>query len=875
MLVAESTHWDPDWLFTSTQYFRFRVRRTLDRVIEALVAEPRRIFSLECVFFPNMYWEARPQQREVFRQLANEGRLRFTGSGVTTPDTLLPEDESLLRDLLVGQEWLRSRGIAQEPRVLYLPDSFGHSPGTPSLLAAAGVPYAAVCRIDGMRFPGADWEPAAKFPRPGTSAAQLIAERTADFVWRGPDGSEVLSHWHTYGYSHGDLIGSGGLSRVLGLPTAWPDRRERHVARRIEGYIEQLSPLARTPYLLLAIGSDFVDPVPRLLELLDRWNDRGYERTGVWLVSAGIDDYLDLVSHHRDVLPTISLDPNPYWMGFYASRPGLKRACRDLGRRLVARDNELAKTALAGVEPSSRTKTEEMHAAAWWIAATSNHHDFVTGTAPDRVTDGEQLPWLRTALASTPWSDTGDAAIAGARAPHDQRREHPPCWARDGTHVTVTTADLTAVFDESLGGALVSLVDASGIERVSAPSLELRSYAESGGLWRMGNEFHGGRWAIGDRTTSHPAQITATTDAEGVRLSIRGALDGRPTEIVAEFGANDTSVRVRSSVTAPDRRTITLATHQSSPITNLLMHQPGGVVMRPLERWYRPTFWPLHSFAGAMPDSSARTHIAGLALAVAVPTALHASVTGCVEIVVARTATKEVAFGFVPVLAPAKGHERGTQVADIALQWLDRPDTAAVIAAGRKLLARVDRAAGRREPAWLVETTDPLIEVIAVKRADRGDGIVVRLRNWAAGGPSRAVALSLAAGSSAEIFAAGRADSRERDLDVLPVRDGAVRFETDRYLTTVRLLAEPCSSSDSRNPPSRCAYSDAKRGRRDCDQDPAPPWELGGDREHSCPHEDVEDGGRDQPHAGRQQVGAGRDARSHREEIHHRVGAEQ
>lgn len=367
VLVTESTHWDPDWLFTSKQYFRFRVRRTLDRVVDALLREPRRVFGLECAFFPNLYWEARPQQREAFRQLANAGRLRFTGSGVTTPDTLLPEDESLLRDLLLGQEWLRSRGIVQEPRVLYLPDSFGHSPGTPSLLAAAGVPYAAVCRIDGMRFPGADWEPATRFPRPGTSAARLIADRTADFVWRGPDGSEVLTHWHTYGYSHGDLIASAGLSRALGLPTAWPDRRERSVTRRIDGYIEQLSRLARTPYLLLAMGSDFADPVPRLVELLDRWNEKEYERTGVWLMSAGIDDYFDLVNHHRDDLPTLSLDPNPYWMGFYASRSGLKRACRDLGRRLVVQDNERARMALEGAGPPARASqaTEDPHAAAW------------------------------------------------------------------------------------------------------------------------------------------------------------------------------------------------------------------------------------------------------------------------------------------------------------------------------------------------------------------------------------------------------------------------------------------------------------------------------------------------------------------------------
>ncbi|MEP7382342.1 MAG: hypothetical protein ABI910_11680, partial [Gemmatimonadota bacterium] len=213
MVVTESSHWDPDWLFTSEQYFRWCVRRTLDRAIEALLLEPRRVFSVECAFFPAMYWQRRPERRALFRELVNEGRLRFTGSGVTTPDTLLPEEECLLRDLLIGQEWLRSRGMTQEPRVLYLPDSFGHSPGTPSLLAAAGVPYAAICRIDGMRFPAAEWEPATNFPRPGTSAALLTAAQTADFIWRGPDGSEVLTHWHAYGYGHGDLIASGGLSR--------------------------------------------------------------------------------------------------------------------------------------------------------------------------------------------------------------------------------------------------------------------------------------------------------------------------------------------------------------------------------------------------------------------------------------------------------------------------------------------------------------------------------------------------------------------------------------------------------------------------------------------------------------------------------------
>jgi len=114
---------------------------------------------------------------------------------------------------------------------------------------------------------------------------------------------------------------------------------------------------------LLAIGFDFVRPLPRLVELLNRWNDSSFVRTGVWLVNAGLDDYLDLVSHHRSALPTISLDPNPYWSGFYASRPTLKSTCKDLGRRLVSDDNERTRAAVvdsSGSDTARRPVSEQV-----------------------------------------------------------------------------------------------------------------------------------------------------------------------------------------------------------------------------------------------------------------------------------------------------------------------------------------------------------------------------------------------------------------------------------------------------------------------------------------------------------------------------------
>ncbi|MCD6123402.1 MAG: hypothetical protein J7K04_16335 [Spirochaetales bacterium] len=107
LIFSESSHWDSDWLFTLKEYFDRFVHHNLDKAIVELQREPRRVYSVECMFFLRRYWDHFPEQRENIRSLVNEGRLRLTSSGVTTADTLLPRPEAILRDLLIGQEWLR------------------------------------------------------------------------------------------------------------------------------------------------------------------------------------------------------------------------------------------------------------------------------------------------------------------------------------------------------------------------------------------------------------------------------------------------------------------------------------------------------------------------------------------------------------------------------------------------------------------------------------------------------------------------------------------------------------------------------------------------------------------------------------------------
>lgn len=797
LVVTESTHWDPNWLATSEEYFRLMVQPTLDRVLAELVAEPRRVFDVECVFYPAMYWDRRPEQRDTFRNLIHRGQLRFTGSGVTTPDTLLPEEELLLRDLLEGNEWLRARDLHPEPRVLYLPDSFGHSPGLPSLLRAAGVPYASICRIDGMRFPGAELESPTHFPVPGTSAATLTDAGTADFVWRAPDGAEVLAHWHAFGYGHGDLLASAGFTRAMGLPLAVPSRRPDKVAARITRYVDQLTSLSRTPYLLLSIGLDFTRPIPRLVDLLDTWNTDGYDRTGVWALNAGLDDYFDLIATHRDHLPTIDLDPNPYWTGFYATRPALKRRCRDLGRTLVEADHDAVVADLRGDAPDR--PRDLARSRAWWIAATTNHHDDVTGTSPDRVARAEQWPMLMEASGLAVSARTVTETTPALSATGVGHTDTGVRWRRERHLVHLDTPFHHAVFDEAAGGGLTSLTTLDGTSLLTAGSLTATAHRDRGGLWRMGMEFPGGAWDAVDSTRHHHGDVRVEIVDGGARVHVTTTLDRRPVHLVVVFSNTDDTVLVHTRVVARLWRTVTLELHHGVDTDSLTMDQPGGAVVRPLQRRYDPTFWPFHSWV--IVDDATRAD-RSMTLATAVPTALHAGPSRLVEVVVARNAPRELAWGIIPLLGPAAGHEPGFQTGDLAVRFRQGPSNAST---GRALQRLVDRFTGRPDPDRRVvrvaidapgddvaadgSAADVTVEVTAVKPAQRGEGTIVRLRRVGvpdAGAPPMA-RLELADDLATEIVSARRCDALERDHTVLEVDHGLVRLPVSDHLTTVRL----------------------------------------------------------------------------------------
>lgn len=766
LVFAESSHWDTNWLSTSEEYFHARVEPILDSVLAALGRDSTRVYCVESLFFLKLYWERRPDRRDQVRELFRRRQLRLLASSFTTPDTLLPHSETILRDFQLGHAWLREQGLPDAPGTAYFPDNFGHSPHLPTLMNAVGVQAVAITRIDGMYFVGADWRPKSRFPRAASTAAQLeTVHRSHDFIWHDDSGAELLCHWNAHTYFQGDMLAHKGIIRWAGRTFALPWRSARHIAKRIDGYQAQLAPFARTPYLLCPIGMDFNDPIEALPELLDRYNRERYPDTGTWAVLAGLDDHLALVNCHRALLPRLEADPNPYWMGCLATRPEVKQRTTRIARTLVLAEKL---SALRVIEP----QLEQALSEGWHTLVLSNHHDYIPGTSPDRVWNAEQRPWLDVAeLAS-------ERALGLAQLAHVPRAPAVVKGAVEvrsqGQTIHVRTPHYQLTLSRADGGCLTSF-DAGQGELLSGPGFELVAFDDEGGLWRLGHEYAGGRFEEVERSSERPAELRIDRGPGEVRITIASELGGERFVRTLICSADEPALRLKVAGVASPRSTVTCRFQTRLSPEDLVMDTVGGVITRPRERQFSPTFWAVPS---RLTLADGRT----LHALFDCPTAASFSPSGALEWIVARNALKERAFGCLPVLAhPIGGSNGDVQVHEAAL-----------FGAGELGPAR-----RQLELAWLpqshrdaVETAErlvrcdaPGVSVSAVKRSRGREGVTVRL--FCEQPPEAPVRLWLEGRTVRRALAC---DALERELHELPVDEhGRVELRVTSRLTSLRL----------------------------------------------------------------------------------------
>lgn len=179
--VISHTHWDREWHQTYQQY-RVKLIRFMDELLELLETTPAYTSFLldgQTIVLED-YLEIKPKSHYRISKLVEEGRL-IIGPWYIQPDEFIPSGESLVRNLLIGQQIGDEFGPSMQ--IGYLPDSFGQAAQIPQVLSGFGMNYALFWR----------------------GITNEETEKT-DFWWEGPDGSKVLATHLPLGYGNGRML---------------------------------------------------------------------------------------------------------------------------------------------------------------------------------------------------------------------------------------------------------------------------------------------------------------------------------------------------------------------------------------------------------------------------------------------------------------------------------------------------------------------------------------------------------------------------------------------------------------------------------------------------------------------------------------------
>jgi alpha-mannosidase len=377
MWMVSHFHYDPVWWTTQGQFTEARLvlpdedgalpdtRSAFDLVrlhLEKARRDADYKFVLAEVDYLKPHFDAHPEDRALVRSLLADGRLELVGGTYNEPNTNLTGAEVTIRNAVYGVGFQRGV-LGGDPRSAWMLDSFGHDPGFPGLMAAAGLTSSSWAR-----GPFHQWGP-------GDNAQMQFP---AEFEWLSPDGTGVLTAYMANHYGAG-----------------WRLHTTKDLASAEAAALEQfqsLSVVAATRNVMLPVGGDHVIPARWVTDIHRSWNAKY-----VWprFVTAIPREFFDAVRAEagapaagsgtapapgrRGITPQ-TRDMNPLYTGKDVSYIDTKQAHR-AGETAVSEGERLATLAwLAGREYPAAALDK-----AWRLLAYGAHHDAVTGTESDQV----------------------------------------------------------------------------------------------------------------------------------------------------------------------------------------------------------------------------------------------------------------------------------------------------------------------------------------------------------------------------------------------------------------------------------------------------------------------------------------------------------
>jgi alpha-mannosidase len=445
MWMISHFHYDPVWWDTQGEFTESRLLlpdshgqlpevRTAFELVALHLAhareDPDYKFVLAEIDYLKPYLDSHPEHRAELRRLIGDGRVEIVGGNYNEPNTNLTGAESTIRNAIYGLGYQRDVA-GGDPRTAWMLDVFGHDPGYPGLMAAAGLSESAWAR-----GPYHQWGPQR------TVGDNRRMQMRSEFEWLSPDGRGLLTSYMANHYGAG-----------------WSTHRAAGLAGAEQAALDEfrsLAPVAATRNVLLPVGADHVIPSRWVTAIHRDWNERY-----VWprFVTAIPREFFaavraDAADRGTWLVPQ-TRDMNPVYPGKDVSYIDTKQAQR--AAEVAVRDGELLATlawlAGAGYPAESLDK-------AWRQLVFGAHHDAITGTESDQVyldlLGGWREAWQRGEQARR--DAAGElAARADTTGPGDQALVvcNTLSWPRSG----LVTAELEF---PAPGPAWISLLDQSG-----------------------------------------------------------------------------------------------------------------------------------------------------------------------------------------------------------------------------------------------------------------------------------------------------------------------------------------------------------------------------------------------------------------------------
>lgn len=172
--VVGHSHLDTAWLWTMEETRR-KAARTVANAITLLKRYPDYRFIMSSALHLDWIKTDYPEVFQEVQALTSTGRFEPNGAAWVECDCNITDGESLIRQFLKGKTFLREN-LHFESDVFWLPDTFGYSAALPQIMKGCGVPYFLTTKLS--------WNDTNKFPY-------------ESFRWKGIDGSEVIVHFNT------------------------------------------------------------------------------------------------------------------------------------------------------------------------------------------------------------------------------------------------------------------------------------------------------------------------------------------------------------------------------------------------------------------------------------------------------------------------------------------------------------------------------------------------------------------------------------------------------------------------------------------------------------------------------------------------------